>query len=85
MSRQGYRQLNEDVEVIAVRLPGSLLEAVDQHIERLRREVPQWATAPSRSDSLRDLLRRGLESLIAEQKPVPEAAAKPGKPQRARR
>jgi hypothetical protein len=46
-------------EQIVVRLPGSLLERLDAHAERMRREVP--GPAWKRSDVVRMLLARALD------------------------
>lgn len=63
MPAKDYRLLGEDMENVAVRLPRSVLAEVDTHIERLRTVAP-WARC-GRSDALRDLVLRGLASIVS--------------------
>jgi hypothetical protein len=53
-------------EQIVVRLPKSLLDKLDAHAERLRREMPgpSW----KRSDVVRMLLARALEEAVPAKK-----------------
>ena len=46
---------------VAFRLPNDLLERVDAHAERLRRDVP--GIDPTRADVVRVLLVRALEAV----------------------
>jgi len=61
MPSKGYRTMGEELENVAMRLPMSVLAQVDAHIETLRKAAP-WAKV-GRSDALRDLVVRGLQSL----------------------
>jgi hypothetical protein len=60
MPAKAYRTLGEDLINVAVRLPQSIIDQVDAHIETLRAAAP-WAKV-GRSDALRDLVQRGLDS-----------------------
>ena len=53
--------MGEELENVAMRLPMSVLVDVDAHILFLRTATP-WAKV-GRSDALRDLVMRGLQSL----------------------
>jgi hypothetical protein len=61
MPPRGYYSMGEEMQNIGMRLPVSVVEQVDAHVERLRKETP-WAKV-GRSDALRDLVLRGLASL----------------------
>ena len=61
MPSKGYRTMGEELENIAMRLPMSVVAQVDAHIDTLRKGAP-WAKV-GRSDALRDLVVRGLQSL----------------------
>jgi hypothetical protein len=72
-NRTGWENALEDLmadenkdEQIVVRLPGSLLERVDEYAERLRREMPgpSW----KRSDVVRMLLARALDDVAPAKK-----------------
>jgi hypothetical protein len=70
MPAKGYRTMGEELENVAIRLPISVVAQVDAHIETLRKAAP-WAKV-GRSDALRDLVVRGLDSLSQPQ-PAPTA------------
>jgi hypothetical protein len=70
--------LHDDSDVLAVRVPHTWMLQIDTHVETLRTAAP-WAKA-GRSDAIRDLLWRGLESLHA-----PAAPPDPLKPLQRRR
>ena len=61
MPSKGYRTMGEELENVAMRLPMSVVAQVDAHIDTLRKGAP-WAKV-GRSDALRDLVVRGLQSL----------------------
>ena len=61
MPAKDYRTLGEDLINVAVRLPQSVIDQVDAHIETLR-GANRWAKV-ARSDALRDLVLRGLDSV----------------------
>ena len=61
MPAKDYRTLGEDLINVAVRLPQSVIDQVDAHIDTLRSGA-RWAKV-GRSDALRDLVLRGLESI----------------------
>lgn len=44
-----------------IRLPPSLIEGIDEHVERLQRRAPGQRV--TRSDAVRVLLTRGLEEV----------------------
>jgi hypothetical protein len=50
---------------LTLRLPPELLGALEHHIERLKLQAP-W-TSPTKTDAARDLIRRGLEAVQAEE------------------
>ena len=82
MPAKDHRTLGEDLTNVAVRLPASVLEQVDTHIATLRVLSP-WARV-GRSEALRDLILRGLQSLapqppLASTAPGPKAKAAPKK------
>jgi hypothetical protein len=61
MPPRGHYSMGEEMQNIGMRLPVSVVEQVDVHVERLRKETP-WAKV-GRSDALRDLVLRGLATL----------------------
>jgi hypothetical protein len=74
MPPKGYQSLGEELVTIATRLPASMVQAVDEHIQVLHALAP-WARV-NRADALRDLVARGL-AVTAQEKaagmPPPEA------------
>lgn len=56
---------------LLVRVPRSLLEAIDAHATRLQRDYP-WITV-NRSDTARDLLLRAVQALAGDPAPGPRA------------
>jgi hypothetical protein len=74
MPSKGYRTMGEELENVAMRLPMSILAQVDAHINTLRKGAP-WAKV-GRSDALRDLVVRGLQSL-AQLQPTPSIQPQP--------
>ena len=73
MPAKGSRTMGEELENVAMRLPVSVLPQVDAHIDTLRKTAP-WAKV-GRSDALRDLVVRGLQSLAQPAPPVPPQPA----------
>lgn len=69
MPPKDYRAMGEDLVGIAVRVPASIMDEIDAHVERLR-AASRWAKV-GRSDALRDLILRALESLAT---PAPPAS-----------
>ena len=74
MPSKGYRTMGEELENVAMRLPMSVVAQVDAHIDTLRKGAP-WAKV-GRSDALRDLVVRGLQSLSPSQ-PTPPIQPQP--------
>ena len=61
MPPKGYHSLGEDLINVAMRLPQSVLDQVDAHVDWLREQHPAFKIG--RSDALRDLVQRGLTAL----------------------
>ena len=75
MPTKDYRMLGEELTNVAVRVPLSVLREVDHHIPTLRTLTP-WARV-GRSEALRDLILKGLQSLHTTATPVATDAAPP--------
>jgi hypothetical protein len=82
MPPKDYRTMGEDLVNIAVRIPQSVMGEIDAHVERLR-SASRWAKV-GRSDALRDLILRALDSLttpappVVSPQPEPTGAPAPG-------